>query len=348
MSTATLAAPGPSGTRRSVISEQSAQADVHLSAARFDKAVWPEGTRRRSPRLPDYCEESVSSRHSAPTTPGSRAERLPESARPAIGADPTLAASRARFGPRSAPLFYTALRERPGKLTWEAQPGAAAYRVVVGIPESEARIRPLLAATTGALSVPLAGVCLEPGTVYAWRVEPVALATPGSREAAADREEGDIPLAEAPGFWRQEGRFWRLEPDQAARWEHGCRLVSPMADPDFRNLGLALLLAEVGLYHEALLHIKNCPMAQAREARLTLAHTAQALIYKQMAQRMEAQRGAGANPETLPACFYAWAQAREQYHRQKVAARLGQEAAAGSAPQGLPRQAIPAHARRAA
>jgi hypothetical protein len=331
-----------------VISEQSAQAGVHLSAARLNQAEWPERTRRCSSRLPGYREESVSPRHSALTTPDSRAERLPESARPVISADPALAASRARFGPRSAPLFYTALREPPGKLTWEAQPGAAAYRVVVGIPESETRIRPLLAATTGARSLPLAGFCLEPGTVYAWRVEPVALATPGSREAAADREERDNPLAEAPEFWRQEGRFWRLEPDQAARWEHGCRLVSPMADPDFRILGLALLMAEVGLYHEALLHIQNSLMAQAREARLTLAHTAQALIYKQMAQRMEAQRGAGANPETLPACFYAWAQAREQYHRQKVAARLGQEPAAGSASQGLARQAIPTHARRAA
>lgn len=319
MSTTAQAAPRPMDAQRSLMIEQSAKADVHLGTARRDKAGWPE---RILPRAP----------------------RLSGSESPAIHADPALVASRARFGPRSAPLFYTALLERPGKLIWEAQPGTEVYRVIVGLPESEGGIRPLLAATTGARSLSLSGFCLEPGTVYAWRVEPVAFATPEIQEADPDRVERDLPPTEPPGFWRQEGRFWRLEPDLAARWEHGSQLVSPMADPAFRILGLALLMAEVGLYHEALLHIRNSPLAQAREAHLTLAHTAQALIYKQMAQRMEAQRGAG----TLPACFYAWAQAREQHHRQKVAARLGQEAPAGNAPQGLARQALPAHTRRAA
>src|SRR5690242_6521021 len=56
-------------------------------------------------------------------------------------------ANRARYGPRSAPLFYTALRSAPTRLVWEAIPGVLSYRVTVERLDAEAPSTPLLALT---------------------------------------------------------------------------------------------------------------------------------------------------------------------------------------------------------
>ncbi len=237
-------------------------------------------------------------------------------------ADKTFAAflaQRAQYGPRSAPLFYTALREAPARLRWEAWPDANAYRVTIGLPTSENTITPLMTATTlpgEECSLAVTELALRPGQVYAWRVEPIL--------------RPDCRVAEA--LMGDEGRFWLTDPDLLERWERGRALFEPMADPDFRAIAQALLLAEVGLFHEALRSIRSRPNLQEHQGRAVLAHTAQALIYKQMGQRL-------AEEERAPADFRTWATARETYHRQRVSGQIHPESE--TMPQ-APRAAAPA------
>jgi hypothetical protein len=251
-----------------------------------------------------------------------------------------------RYGPRSAPLFYTALREPPGRLTWEAWPQAMAYRVTVGR-FTDAEPAPLIAMTLSGetCSLSLRDLSVRPGAVYAWRVEPIC---PEAPAIGAEEEE----TCDAAGF-SYEGRFWLLDADMTARWERGQALFEPMPDPDFRAIAQALMLAEVGLYHEALLHIRNGSVRQERQARTVLAHTAQALIYRQMAQRLEVEENRDVPGGRSPACFAAWVAAREEYHRKQVTGQLpcgAKTATRTSSTDGLEwtRQQIGTQTRRAA
>ncbi|HZO91216.1 MAG TPA: hypothetical protein VFB38_23025 [Chthonomonadaceae bacterium] len=317
MSTTILAAPQTFAERRSLKQKPYSQGEMPLPG---------EGRRGCRPPVQEEALSSRSHRRGAP----------PDAALPAqtaltarkLQADGP-GAFRARYGPRSAPLFYTALREAPTRLSWESPPMDTACRVTLEMAEADGRFAPLAVTTLASdtHSLPLTGLPLRPGAVYAWRVEP------------AVRVEG---AAETEGGWWQEGRFWLLEPEMLERLDRGRQLFAETPDPDFRAIALALLMAEVGLYHEALLQIRNGPAREERPARQALSHTTQALIYRQVAQRLEQEQARGGPAGGPPACFHAWASAREEYYRQKVMAQsergLSPESLAQLAPE-KPREA---------
>jgi hypothetical protein len=208
-----------------------------------------------------------------------------------------------RYGPNVLPLFYTARRSAPEQLEWEPLTPGLPCRLTFGLPEGDGDITPLLTTDTepGVCTYPLTVRDLEPGILYAWRVEPQ-----------------DAPEA-APA---QQGRFWILDAAQRARCLQGCRAIAEGGERDFVALGIALFLAELELYQDALELIKSGPARARRDSRVLLAHTAQALIYRQMGKNLaEAWERSDLNVRP-PAEFLAWAGSREKYHGDRASAQM--------------------------
>lgn len=208
----------------------------------------------------------------------------------------------AQFGPNVLPLFYTARRNAPEFLEWEPLAPASAMRLIFGVPDSTEEITPIMTRTLppGVHSCALSCSDLQPGISYAWRVEA--------------EETGAVPI--------QEGRFWLLDDLQQARWKHGCRALSEGSDRDFIAIGLALYLAELELYQDALEIIKRGPSLSERTSRILLAHTAQALVYRQMYQNLQNKQRNDTVMTTLIPAFTVWAKNREQYHCSRANAQM--------------------------
>jgi len=245
-------------------------------------------------------------------SPQSRSlRRYPVARGPEAQADSTAAGrssaygnAAAHFGPRSLPLFYTALERPPDRLIWEIEAAGEPCRVVLGCCEADGTTVPM---TVGGLpagvasSWPLKGLAMRPGGVYAWRVE--------IEEGKGKREKGKEEALVL------EGRFWILDAGKAARLRQGRQILAQGTEPEFGPIAQALMLAELGLYQEALRQIQSDLSGRVRPARALLGHIAQALVYRQMAQQLEREAG------QVPARFYVWARNREAYHQQQADAR---------------------------
>lgn len=236
-----------------------------------------------------------------PHAAGPRAPRLT----PPASRQEEKSSSRERFGPRGAPLFYTGLHQTPARLAWEPVAEALAYRVSLRALESGCPMEaPVWSATVmqTARSCSLADWNATPGRHYLWRVEPVF---------AEARMEGERAAT---------GCFWLMDAAARARWERFRAVTDEVAEADFRAIAQALLLAEVGLYYDAVRAIQAGPMQSEREARRALTHTALALVYRQMGQRLaRAETLSETCPETRDS-FAAWAAARAEHYRQKALA----------------------------
>jgi hypothetical protein len=208
-----------------------------------------------------------------------------------------------RYGPNVLPLFYTARRAAPEQLEWEPLAQGLPCRLTFGLTEEDGEIAPLLTADTepDVCTYTLPERALEPGLLYAWRVEPQ-----------------DAPEV-APA---QQGRFWILDAAQRARCLQGCRAIAEGGDRDFVTLGLALFLAELELYQDALELIKRGPARAKRDSRVLLAHTAQALIYRQMGKNLTEVYERSDKNVRPPAEFLAWAASREKYHADRASAQM--------------------------
>ncbi|HLV80004.1 MAG TPA: hypothetical protein VKT32_06955 [Chthonomonadaceae bacterium] len=207
------------------------------------------------------------------------------------------------FGPRSLPLFYTALERPPERLAWEPGTHGRASRILLGACEGDGEIRPMIATDLPAGSAPswsLPGLALMPGLLYAWRIE-------------AEREEGSD--AGPPSLPCLEGRFWLLDAGKAARLAQGRQILAQSTEPEFAPIAQALMLAELGLYQEALRHIQKDSGRRVRPAHALVGHVTQALIYRQMVQLLERE----ARP--VPPAFALWARNREAFHRKQAEAR---------------------------
>jgi hypothetical protein len=218
-------------------------------------------------------------------------------------------AARQRYGPRSLPLFHTALQKPPERLVVRDLPFAPPYRVTLGITDSTGSIAPpeTVLVSGPEIAWPLEGLSFRLGETYAWRVEP---------GASLPSEAAEYPLLPV-----QAGRFWLLEPERLAHLEQGREALNSVADPDFAAIAMALLMTEMGLFQDALQLVRNGPARSARVPRVLLAHIVQALIYRQMGKHLAVDRAS----ETLPACFRLWAENREQYHRSLGEAQMGGE-----------------------
>ncbi|MCS6776947.1 MAG: hypothetical protein RMJ43_15480 [Chloroherpetonaceae bacterium] len=204
----------------------------------------------------------------------------------------------AQFGPNLIPLFYTALRATPRHLQWEnLYPNApVTINLYVLTDDRELHLLFCTRLPPGTSICPLPDVQVEPGRTCIWRV---VFDVPGESVAL-------------------EGYFWLLERHQQMRWEHGCRVLQEDSDPDFAAIGMALFLADLQLYQEALQCILQGPAQSRRPARALLACTAQALIYQQMHRKLEAMLHADvAGPEALH-CFAHWAGQRARYYRERA------------------------------
>lgn len=241
-----------------------------------------------------------------------QAAEAPDPAKHATPADrdPAGTAEYARYGPRSTPLFYTALQKSPERLTWDGFPGVSAWSLSLGEPRPGGRLAPIHTATVSAPVWPFPNLQWETGTLYAWRVEPAS-------EPEADRpvEEG---MSDPPAL---EGRFWLLPAASAARLERGRQILAQGTESDFAAIALALLMAELGLYQEALLLVKTDSARRTRPARVLLAHIVQALVYRQMEQQLK-QEELRIQAGLISARFAAWAANREQYHRQQATTQM--------------------------
>lgn len=228
------------------------------------------------------------------------------------GRSNSYAAISARYGPRSLPLFYTALERPPDRLVWETQAISGPCRVSFGCCKTDGTLVPMASESLPAESAPswpLAAIAMTPGIVYAWSVE--------TERAEREEEEADLPLLE--------GRFWTLDAGKAARLAQGQQILMQGTEPEFSAIAQALMLAELGLYQAALRHIQRDSSARARLARALLGHMVQALVYAQMAQQLEREAG------QVPAHFRIWARNREAYHRQQADARRDNSSRAASA-----------------
>lgn len=225
-----------------------------------------------------------------------------------------------RFGPNLNPLFYTALRTTPRQLRWENLYPDAPVTIGLYVLTDREALHPLLRTglPPGTSACLLPDMQVEPGRVCIWRVV------------------FDAP--DEPVTW--EGRFWMLDRHQLARWERGRRVLLESGDPDFAAIGMALFLSDLQLYQEALQCVLRGPAQSRRPARALLACTAQALIYQQMHQRMQAVQQVGdIAPETLPR-FACWAEQRARYYRERAIHRTS----AGTALAGQPRGSQPLEA----
>ncbi len=203
------------------------------------------------------------------------------------------------LGPRSAPLFYTALPKPPLRLSWEETNPQAGRLVIETVGGGEIWTLEAEERRANGLRVcSLAGLSLEPGQHYAWRVE-------------AETESVRTPDGLEP-----EGRFWLLDSHSAAQLERGRLALRAVTEPDFLNIATALLMAEVGLYHDALRQLRDAHTPAARPARVLLAHIVQSLVYKQLGKRLECEQTGGECAPPLR--FTAWARNREQRHQRKA------------------------------
>ena len=241
----------------------------------------------------------------------------------------------AHFGPRSLPLFYTALERPPDRLVWETQAISGPCRVAFGCCKADGALVPMASESLPAESAPswpLAGIATTPGIVYAWSVETEREEGMGSASAIGrgngarggpgDWKREEEPIPDSPFL---EGRFWTLDAGKAARLAQGQQILAQGTEPEFSAIAQALMLAELGLYQAALRHIQRDSSAQARLARALLGHMAQALVYAQMVQQLEREAG------QVPAHFRVWARNREAYHRQQAETRSENSSGAASA-----------------
>lgn len=224
--------------------------------------------------------------------------------------------SHRNFGPRAAPLYYTGIHSPLSRIAWEPAPVERAYQVTISHLQKEQAPRTLVRTVVSDCACSLRSLPLRPDSLYEWRVELI-----GS-PADVTKDTGKSAAAE-PYI---EGRFWTLDQSTIARWQRSLHLFEPMADVELRRLAFALLMAEVGLYHDAIRQIRQAPRASDRPGRTALSHTTQALIYRQMGIRIEKER-ARCDGNEPPERFADWTTAREQYHRRQA---TGQAAKSGS------------------
>lgn len=215
-----------------------------------------------------------------------------------------------RYGPNVLPLFYTARRSAPDQLEWEALIPHLPSHLTFGLAGKKQEIEPVIECDVapGISVYSLKEFSFEPGVLYAWRVEPL-----------------DAPETAPP----QEGRFWLLSEEERARCLQGCRALSEGGDRDFVALGIALFLTELELYQDALELIKRGPARAERDARVLLAHTAQALVYRQLGKNLAETRDRQGIAGNLSTDFLAWAANRERYHSDRASAQVDAAQAAG-------------------
>jgi hypothetical protein len=233
------------------------------------------------------------------------------------------------LGPRSLPLFFTALHQSPGRLVWGPIPGAIGYRVHIGLLEDEGCHAPLFTTLTpvNARAVDLSNALkLEPGRLYTWQVEPLYTWQVeflfSEEPMPVEPETQAISLPENRPAASLQGCFWLLDADQTARLERGRHNLDKGTDPQFARIARALLMAELGLYQDALIHIQKSAGASVRPAHTLLISTVRALIYRQMALTLEQGSQPGASGSARLSRFLTWAQNREQYYRQQAALQM--------------------------
>ena len=234
------------------------------------------------------------------------------------------------LGPGSRPLFYTALPQQPGRLSWIAIPNTSVCRVTLGITGGDGVLSPLwseLAHNTEGYTWNVPDLALTPGTLYTWRVDALDEAQPPSAESPAEGEDR-IDLS------GREARFWLIGPEENERLRDGLRLIQQRADPPFVALAEAMFIAEFQLYHHALIRVQRGTDGASAHVRNLLAETVRSVIFRQMTQHIR-QSG------DLPPCFCEWASGNEQFHRQRADAQIPE----GRAPRKI-RPSVPSGAGR--
>lgn len=218
---------------------------------------------------------------------------------------------RGDFGPKSLPLFYTAVRAVPKTLTVDDELARRRFTLSfgrVGCEGSEAEYSSAGESRSRGNTWPLLDVFLTRGEVYWWKLVPDA-----REQVCLGLRPDPAPAAVA------EGRLWLLSSEQKDRFDACKTAMSGVSDPDFRAFGFALLIAEIGLYHDSLRLVDDRSLRLASRARVEMAHTVQAIIYGRMLRHLSEDPLAA----NSPASFASWAANRQSFHLKQAALRSG-------------------------
>lgn len=217
------------------------------------------------------------------------------------------------FGPCSSPLYYTTLSRLPNRLVFAGLHCGSLCSVVLTSADLEAPIQQRIQAH------PVEGVCTWPLTatptyaemVCTWSVEE----TEENRDLNGDGSNitpGCVLSGTQPP---REGRFRVLNAESRDRLRNGQQKLRQMSDDNLIASAKALLMAEFGLYHEALLIVEIYLKSQRRRKNLLLARTVQTLIYKQMLRQIEQEQRLPVTPVVPFDWYNTWTVNRERYHR---------------------------------
>ena len=213
------------------------------------------------------------------------------------------------FGPRCNPLFYTALRTPPRRLSWNEIPDAPFCRIALSQPDREADslLWSAIMPAGGITRWELPALDLTPGTLYSWHIEPIF--------AAENPAHGTTLTPLTKETSALQAHFWLLDSEAQTHVQYGLELLATSPDLEYALLAQAILLSEAGLFQEALHRVQQVKIKDPRVAQSMLADTAQSVIYRQMERHLTMQDG-------LPACFGIWVRNREKYHRSRVRAQM--------------------------
>ena len=275
-----------------------------------------------APPSPVGTERQHQSRGSIPEAillPEHRSRRTQEEVAPLPTALQIEQEAQSPFGPQSIPLFYTALQSPPQRLLWEdSMQLAAKYGTInVTVWDDQDAFVQVNSVHSGNYHLwPLAELDFEPGLFYHWRLGTESLA-----DFAMQNRQKSSPV-ELPVFASQAGCFWLLSTEEEDRLAKGLETVSQIAEPEYKAMAEALLMTELGLFHDAIQLVKNGPACCEQPTRTLLAHTLQALVYRKMGKHLESQGKSQPSLGSLLPSALLWTRNREQYHRQRITALM--------------------------
>ncbi|HEV2471662.1 MAG TPA: hypothetical protein VGS41_03290, partial [Chthonomonadales bacterium] len=240
----------------------------------------------------------------------------PASARLSGSRPNKIASNRFQAAPRAMPLFYTGLRAAPRRILWNQPAHSGAIRFIVTSMKGGETVYNLQArADTGLNRAEweLPELQLNRGDAYNWALTSSPCGAEPAAEAYLDQEQRNL-----------RGRLWLLDESEMLRLREATEALSSVADPDFRAFALALLVADLGLFQDAIQLVQRGSAQPAHRARALMAHGVQAIISARMNRHLR-QHPFG---KGVPAIFSAWVTGMEAFHRQEAGRRSGSQDAA--------------------
>lgn len=219
------------------------------------------------------------------------------------------------FGPRSLPIFYTALKSVPRKFQWEDSNLNGQPRAILVTVRQNGVKQPLYSYQYEeyfGLSFPIKEIELSPDTIYEWKIENSSEPTVENTESIHNFSSQKITVAE--------GCFWILSAEKFANAHHVMNYFNS-DNPAYDRIAMALLLAEKQLFQESLILCENAIFREPRPGHSVITNYVRATIYRYMREHLSQQLADF--PMDLPVYRYAgWIESREKYHRSLVAEQI--------------------------